>query len=366
MRADANLTVRPRVRISSQAELDEIIDAHRRFELGESGGVSATLRYAQVQDRDFSGRMLRHADLTGADLTRGLMVEADFEGACLRMASMRDVDARRGRFVGADMRGVSLRRADLTGAILDEADLSQALLSLSPEGGYNLTPGGSKAAEAGQISFEVDFTGCTMRRAQLAGVKLHHANFSDALMDHVNLRGADLTGAKLDGAVLTGADLAGARIDDNALARCVMSPTPAAVQRAQELLQRLEAAELWVSSEGAKGAPAALNHEDLRPLGAAFEKRHLAALFAMGACAIGVSFGGAQLQCARFDGADLRDADFTGADLRGASFRGAKLRHARFDGAFVNPLAMASGGLQAVDLTGVDIVPGQFKEVWTH
>jgi uncharacterized protein YjbI with pentapeptide repeats len=129
-----------------------------------------------------------------------------------------------------------------------------------------------------------------------------------------------------------------------------MDPSPAAIRRADELNGRLAAAALWITTNGAQGCPAVLDGEDLRPLGEAFEKAQLAAFSAKGACGVGVSFRGAQLQGAKFDMADLRDANFTGADLRGASFRGANLWHAKFNDADLRPLRLASG-VRPVDLT---------------
>ena len=152
------------------------------------------------------------------------------------------------------------------------------------------------------------------------------------------------------------------QIDPLALARCVLDPTPGAVDRVATLLARLEAGELWVRTNGAQGQIAVLDREDLRPLGAALANRCLTALSARNVCAVAVSFVGAQLQGARFDGADLRDADFTDADLRGASFRGAKLRHACFTRADVRPLALINGGASAIDLQGADLAENCFAQ----
>ncbi|WP_306817995.1 pentapeptide repeat-containing protein [Blautia producta] len=84
-----------------QEELQEILDAHKKWINGKDGGARANLIGA-----DLSGADLRRADLSGADLS----------GADLRRADLRRAD-----LIGAD-----LRRADLSGADLRRADLDFA------------------------------------------------------------------------------------------------------------------------------------------------------------------------------------------------------------------------------------------------
>ena len=76
-----------------QEELQEILDAHKKWINGEDGGAGADLFGA-----DLSGADLRRANLSGADL--------------------RDAD-----LSGADLFGANLRDADLSGADLSGADL---------------------------------------------------------------------------------------------------------------------------------------------------------------------------------------------------------------------------------------------------
>jgi uncharacterized protein YjbI with pentapeptide repeats len=255
------------------------------------------------------------------------------------------------------LRGASVRGANFAGSRFDGADLSRAVLSAVPQGGFRLAPSGARGA----LVFEVDFSGCSIQHASLAGARLNGANFRDALLSNTDLSGADLSGACLDNAVLTGAVLADTQLDEAALAQCLLDPDAGAIGRAPELAERLAEAERWVDTAGTQGAPCVLDGEDLRPLGDALRGRRLAAISAPRVCAVGVSFAGAQLQCGRFDGADLRGADFTGADLRGVSFRGAKLRHAVFDGADLRPLALTSGAERKVDMTGTDLGDDRFS-----
>lgn len=350
---------RPRPPRYSEAELLRFLAAHERFARGEKDGQRAIWRFVQAPNCDFSGRSFALADLTGANLQHCRLVRTNLERACLRLADLRHVDAAEASFIHADIRGVSLRRSNLAGAKFDGADMREAVLS--PAGvseDFRLvdrTPSTERAP--GDVTFEVDFTHCSLRSARLNHARLNRANFTGACLAGADLTGADLRGGRFRGAILTGVKLNGARIDPGALDDCVRDPSPQAIGRTARLLQRLAEADRWVASGGAEGAAAELDGEDLRPLGPALVGRRLTALGARRTCAVGMSFAGAQLQGARFDDADLRDADFSGADLRGASFRGAKLGFARFTGADLRPLPLASGGERAIDLTAAEFGP---------
>jgi uncharacterized protein YjbI with pentapeptide repeats len=349
-RAPAKEVGRPRY---TQAQINQFVAAHERFYRGEPRGHRAVMRFLQAPQIDFSGRVLTEIDLSGANLQGASFAASNLERASLYCADLSHVDARGANLYRADLRGCSLREADLTGAMLDEADMREAVLARTDvERGFQLVGRSSTPIPDGDEdhAFAVDFTNCSMKDAKLQKAKLKGAKFSGAMLNGAKLNGAILDGATFDGAILTGADLAHARIDPGALKNCVVDPSPAAIQRAVELADRLVEAAPWITSNGAQGRPAVLDGEDLRPMGEAFEKAQLAAFSAKGACGVGVSFRGAQLQGAKFDLADLRDADFSGADLRGASFRGANLWHAKFNDADLRPLRLASG-VRPVDLT---------------
>ncbi len=86
-----------------QEELQEILDAHKKWINGEDGGAGA--------------------NLSGADLRRADLRDADLSGANLRDANLSGADLRRADLSGADLRGADLRRANLSGADLSGADL---------------------------------------------------------------------------------------------------------------------------------------------------------------------------------------------------------------------------------------------------
>lgn len=73
---------------------------------------------------DFTGAILRNADLQHADLTQATLNFADLAGANLTGATMIQVEAKQAKMTGADLSGVDLTQADLTGADLSKTKLS--------------------------------------------------------------------------------------------------------------------------------------------------------------------------------------------------------------------------------------------------
>lgn len=165
---------------------------------------STSMQNAILEKADFSG-----ADLSDAKLGGAKCDEADFSDAILTKA----------RFSGAELRGAIFKGAVIFHTQFDNADLSEAVFlhdSWLDDNSFRKT-----------ILGEIDFNGCSLRRASfqeaiLKGTSFIHANlrfsdFSDASLRGADLtstilRDADLTGADLTGAILTGADLSGATL----------------------------------------------------------------------------------------------------------------------------------------------------------
>lgn len=91
--------------------------------------------------------------------------------------------------VNADLHGMDLRKANFSNVVLHRANLSGANLS------------------------EASLIGADLTEANLSEVILHKADLSEANLTEANLRGANLAGANLMGAHLDIADLSGATID---------------------------------------------------------------------------------------------------------------------------------------------------------
>ena len=334
----------------TQAHLDRIVGKHQRFLDGRLGGARAILRFIDGERLDLSGRRLSDVDFCGANLRGVKLAGAALERASFYCADLQAADARGANLRRADLRGASLREACLEGACLDEADMRAAMLCEADGEGFHQA-GAVPPPTEGRAVHSVDFKDSSLKGARLSGARLKGANFQGANLHGADFRNARLDGACFDNAILTGVRIRDLHVDSRRLASCLLDPTEAAKARTAELLARLSAVDVWITSGGRRGAAAVFDGEDLRPLGKAFVRARLTAASARGACAVGVDFTGCQLQGARFDGADLRDADFRKADLRGVSFAGANLCHARFDGADITPLTLPDGVVREVDFT---------------
>jgi len=91
-----------------QEELNRILELHKKWLNGESGGIKADLSGADLRYVDLRDADLRYADLCGVDL-RGV----DLYGADLQYADLRGADLRDANLSGVDLRGAYLRDANL-------------------------------------------------------------------------------------------------------------------------------------------------------------------------------------------------------------------------------------------------------------
>ena len=78
---------------------------------------------------DFTGAVMRDANLRGADLSQATFDQADLSGANLSNAQMVQASARYAKLVGADLAHADFTQADLTGADLARANLSGTTFS---------------------------------------------------------------------------------------------------------------------------------------------------------------------------------------------------------------------------------------------
>jgi uncharacterized protein YjbI with pentapeptide repeats len=346
-----------------QREIDKVVALHERFLRGASGGQRAFLRFVDATGIDCRRRLLNDADLTGANLEGSAFAGAHFERAALYCANLEGCDLRATNLRRADLRGARLAGAVLSGAVMDEADMRAAYIAYpAGEDGLHVFRHGTIAAKSlGWGGCGADFTNCSMRGVRLCAANLKGANFTGAVLGAADFTGAKLTDAVFRDTVLDGVDVHRMNLSPEQLRGCVFGPDPAALARADAVRDRLRRAEEWVTSGGARGAPASIDGEDLRPLQGAFRGRVLTALSARRVRAIHIDFSGSTLQGAVFDGADLRGAVFDGCDLRGASFRSAKLSHARFVGADLAPLVLPDGRPHPASFVGASIHRADFS-----
>jgi uncharacterized protein YjbI with pentapeptide repeats len=207
--------------------------------------TTAVFRAAPGERLDFSGRNLRHLDLSGLDFKGATLIRADLFGADLTGANL----------AGADLTGVNLNRVvairtDFTGARLADATLMRPNVSTTLDfwpaemprftradmrrirmtvrlhgadfRGADLTaarmgphePRADLSSLPASVLTGCDFSGATLADVDLSRAVLTFSRFVDADMRRMNLTLADLSKADLSGADLTGADLTDANLDE--------------------------------------------------------------------------------------------------------------------------------------------------------
>jgi uncharacterized protein YjbI with pentapeptide repeats len=170
-----------------------------------------------VRRADLSGAVLINADLLkeeAVSLSGARLVETNLSGARLDF-----VNLSRARLVEANLSGASLVLTDLSGAVLDKANLSGAVLIEAKLPGARLI----NANLSGALLPSVNLSSAVVGSANLSHARLDDANLSGAQGIMANLSDARLDRANLSGAMLFGADLSGARLDKTDLSSATLS-----------------------------------------------------------------------------------------------------------------------------------------------
>jgi len=165
---------RPPLREMSPEELQEILEAHRKWV--ESGGKEG-------KRADLHGTNLRKENLFQANLQEAHLFESDLQEALLNKANLQKADIRKSNLQKANLIKAKLQEANLFGACFKEADLLRAELQ-----GANLA--------------EAKLQGAKLWKARLREVDLQDADLTDATgLLAGQLAGANVSGAKLPEAI---------------------------------------------------------------------------------------------------------------------------------------------------------------------
>jgi uncharacterized protein YjbI with pentapeptide repeats len=226
---EADMTAREITEQLYKAKAGERIDLSGRdltyLDLATIDFKGASLARTDLYGTDFTGANLKGADLSSARLDRAVLIRADLSGANLEGATIlrptiySDLSGQLAdapRFSGANLRGIKVQ-AELSGADFRGADLTEAdFHPLEDRAGE-----GTLTTLRKNVAKSCDFSGANLQRAnfseavltfsRMTGADLRDANLSHADLSKVDFQGADLTGADVTGADLDGANLAGAR-----------------------------------------------------------------------------------------------------------------------------------------------------------
>ena len=157
------LTVLPRLDKDRKARVVQF--------LYESGLIDVNRPIVAMKGADLSGTDLRGAYLSGAYLYGANLLKADLSGARLYRANLSNA-----YLSGAYLYGANLPKADLREAILSRADLREAILNSAVLRGADLS--------------EADLSDADLSEADLSD-----AHLSDAFLFRADLGEADLSGA---------------------------------------------------------------------------------------------------------------------------------------------------------------------------
>ena len=150
-------------------------------------------------------------DLEDARLYGQILSHANFRESNLRRADLSGAKLDNTNFYLADLRQANLAEADLTWANLAGAKLNEAIL-------YQAILNRADVREA-------DLTKANLSSADLREALLYQTNFHQAVLDHANLNKVDIRESNLSQAELNYADMQGARLDESDLsgAKCVLT-----------------------------------------------------------------------------------------------------------------------------------------------
>ncbi len=257
---------------------------------------------------DLSGVDLRGVDLRGVDLAGAILIGTVLDGSALDGASCVGIVAHRASAIGTTWVGCDLTEADLSVAILEQSDFTDA----------KLTRVNAPQLRATQSRF---------LRANLDGASLTDALLDGASFTQAIARKSDFSGSALASARFDGADLTDAKLYDIVAPRLVLDGANLADSRF-ELAQLLGVSARGVAATGSVWDKADVTDGTFE--GSVLCEARLVSLTASRTLfnkvdAQRASFRGALLGAANFLKANLTGASFEQADLRGADLRGAQL-----------------------------------------
>lgn len=206
-----------------------------------TGWTRELLEASHKAEAKLDGERFVELDLSGIDLSGGVMLSCSFDNCQLKGAKLAAADLSGGRFSDCDFSQADLQLAVLnastfktctfTRAKLAKASLNAVHAEKSPFDDADLTQAQAVRAQFVDSSFanatlpQGDFTGARWQRCDLSGVNLQEANLAKAQLHACTLDNADLSRAALPASSwsqvsgsavnLSDANLSNWRIDQN-------------------------------------------------------------------------------------------------------------------------------------------------------
>jgi uncharacterized protein YjbI with pentapeptide repeats len=381
----------------TQAELDDVIRKHLMFTSGRAGGARAVVRDKDLSNLTFRGENLSQSDFTGCLLKNADLRNAVFEGAALFGCDLSNAKLNNAKMARADMRGANVSGANLFKADMTDVDMRQGrTIGRTSDQGSGADLFKNKSTGATQLVGS-NLAGATMTKVAATGANFSGANLQDTKLQGVKmkdakLKGADLSNADIGSADLRNADLSystmeGAKGVENATtsgANFSKALTDTAVgkdfSKAEVPLDELIAKHtVWVDSSGHEGAQLDLTETDMRR-GPALANRKLTGMKAIQATFAGMDMTGVEIQGAHLQKSDFRKCVLKDSDMRGSVFTEAMFDRADLSKSNLNPLSFkkADGSkfrqpcdftkvsLRQAILAGAKIIEANFRGADLH
>ena len=359
----------------TQDELNDILKRHTMFLRGKIGGQRAVLHYKDLSNLNFHNHDISQADFTGsmlveADLSLGIYKSACFFGCNLKSADLSYADLSR-----ADLRGSYLGGANLSGACLIDADMREGKIMEKEKGGGLV----NRKRTAGKGTKTI-LTGAHLANADLSSVRAHGADFSDADLSKAVIHSADFSKAHFEGANLNKTDFTGSDISHTNMRHAILSGMvldgcehfgidkkhsitddvlgEKIEDTGQTLAELLDNHTLWIRTTGKQGKKLNLSGYDLRDI-SDLRVHPLTAIEAVDTSFLSLDLSNVEMQSATLDRSDFRDCYMENADLRGSSLKNVKMTRANLCGVQFSPLQLKTENkterLHRVDLSGADL-----------
>jgi len=335
----------------SQQRLIKIIERHKKFLMGSSGGQRAILKFKDLSGLDFRLCDLSNADLSGACLNDANLSQATFSNTNFFSCDLLRAKLNNSDFTRADFRGACIINADLTDSNFAHADFRQ---------GYLLNYANSENAEDtdwGQ-SGDTELSGSVIRDTDLSNIMGQNTNFSDANLQGVTMHNANLQGADLSSTNLTGTDFMGSNMARTKLKNAIVNDTNLNgvtgdisvlenIIEEQKNLKRFNSKDrkrnigimvknhsLWVASAGGNGEQLNLSDYDLSHE-QDISQYPLSIIIATNCKFTALDLENISMQSSILNDSDFRDcaahaADFRGSSFKNSAFTRADLSHADF------------------------------------
>lgn len=176
-----------------------------RADLSKQDMKECIFEECKLVGTDFSGAKLKKASFKSADLSLAMLYNAEFSYSDLSFSNLEKNNLQGVRMLHVTMENAKLSYAILQGAVIEKSSMKHTDLN-------------DIEADEAEIK-ETNFKDTNLIRASLRGSSmekciLRFANLSYANMENSCLRNSDLQGADLRGADLRGADLEGVNLED--------------------------------------------------------------------------------------------------------------------------------------------------------